>query len=217
MSSKGEMLSSFAKFQAELRAAQMDATNPHFQSKYATLASVFDVIRAPLASNGFGVTQRVYSSESKYFIHTMLIHQSGESIDSGEMELRLVKPGMQELGSAITYAKRYQLSALLGVVSDEDDDANRASDVKTKPTQEKLPVTTPERFKVKTISTLPNLVKIAKKKSVSSEDMTALIKKLYNKGTAKELTHEEVSELCDLMEKNEVKTLIQLGREPDGF
>lgn len=118
----------FAKLQGAIKPAIKDATNPAFKSKYADLAAVWEAVRGPLAEHGFGVIQAPQFEGDTMFLETTLLHASGEIMIS-RYPLRPVKQDPQGFGSAITYAKRYALSAMLGVVADEDDDGNAASGV----------------------------------------------------------------------------------------
>lgn len=97
---------------------------------YADLASVMDAIRTPLATNGLAIIQapRIEYLESGALItlSTRLIHSSGEWIET-EVAIGAEEQRAQVVASAITYAKRYSIQALLGVVAEEDDDGNAAS------------------------------------------------------------------------------------------
>jgi hypothetical protein len=120
-----ELSAALAKAQSSMRAAAFNRINPHFRSKYADLASVLDAIRKPLSDNGLSTTQVTEIREGQFLLVTTLWHASGQWIAS-EYPLPLgAKP--QELGSALTYARRYSLSALVCIASEEDDDANAAS------------------------------------------------------------------------------------------
>jgi hypothetical protein len=121
-----ELASALAKAQAKMRPAAFDSTNPHFRSKYASLTAVWDSIREPLALNGLAVTQTFIQGEAGLTLRTTLLHQSGEWMSS-DYPINPLKNDPQGFGSAITYARRYTLSALTGVVSDEDDDGNEAA------------------------------------------------------------------------------------------
>ena len=104
----------------------LDAVNPHFRSRYATLAAHIAAVRAPLAAQGISVVQSTrIDVPGAVVVVTSLIHSSGEWISS---ELALPS-GLtpQTYGSALTYARRYALAALCGIVGDEDDDANAAT------------------------------------------------------------------------------------------
>lgn len=115
-----------ARLQGEVRAALKDSMNPHFKSKYADLSAVWEACRAPLTKNGLSVVQTTDFDANDVWLVTTLYHSSGASI-SGRYPLRPVKNDPQGYGSALTYARRYTLAALVGVVADEDDDGNRAS------------------------------------------------------------------------------------------
>lgn len=117
-----ELASALAKAQAEMKPAAFDSTNPHFKSKYASLASVWEACKGPLSKNGLSVSQGLNEAG---MLETILMHTSGQYLISA-MRVSSEKQTMQSMGSALTYAKRYSLSAMVGIVSDEDDDANSA-------------------------------------------------------------------------------------------
>ena len=104
----------------------LDAVNPHFRSRYATLAAHIAAVRAPLAAQGISVAQSTrIDVPGAVVVVTSLIHSSGEWLSS---ELALPSGATpQTYGSALTYARRYALAALCGIVGDEDDDANAAT------------------------------------------------------------------------------------------
>ncbi len=116
----------FAKLQGVIRPAIKDATNPAFRSKYADLGAIWEAVRKPLSDHGFGIIQSPQFEGETMWLETTLLHISGEKMVS-RYPLRPVKQDPQGFGSAITYAKRYAISAMLGVVADEDDDGNAAS------------------------------------------------------------------------------------------
>ena len=108
-----------------MKPALKDSTNPHFKSKYADLTSVWEACREALTKNGLSVVQATEFDGENAWIKTILLHASGESIE-GRYPLRPVQNTPQGMGSAISYARRYALAAMVGVVSD-DDDGNEAS------------------------------------------------------------------------------------------
>ena len=120
-----ELAAALAKAQGDIRGAMKDASNPHFRNSYATLASVWDAIRAPLSRNGLAVVQLVSSSENEIRVETILMHSSGEFI-SEVLPVPASKHDAQGYGSAITYGRRYGLQAIAGVAP-EDDDGNAAA------------------------------------------------------------------------------------------
>lgn len=121
-----ELAGALAKAQGEIKGALKDADNPFFKSKYADLASVVEAIRAPLATHGIAYVQlTVPSDKEEVQVETVLMHASGEWV-SGIIAVPVSKSDAQGYGSALTYARRYGLSAAVGVAP-EDDDGNAAA------------------------------------------------------------------------------------------
>lgn len=122
-----ELAGALAKAQGEMRPAAKDAVNPHFKSRYADLGAVWEACRVPLTSNGLSVIQAPADSEpGRLALTTFLLHSSGEWL-STTYSLKLSQDTAHGAGSALTYLRRYALAALVGVVADEDDDGNTAS------------------------------------------------------------------------------------------
>lgn len=119
-----ELSAALAKAQAATQAAKFDKTNPHFKNKYASLAAVIDAIRKPFADNGLSYTQATEIRDGGFVLVTTLRHASGQWVSSEHPLPTGAKP--QELGSALTYARRYSLSAIACIAADEDDDAEGA-------------------------------------------------------------------------------------------
>ncbi len=121
--------------QPTIKVALMDSTNPFFKSKYADLGSVWDAVRDALSANKLSVCQLPDHIGQEPALTTMLIHASGQWISATYPLMVTDKDHTpQGYGSALTYARRYGLSALLGVIADTDDDGNAASG-RGKPTQ----------------------------------------------------------------------------------
>lgn len=120
----GELATALAKAQGTMQNATMNRTNPHFKSKYADLSSVLDATRAPLSANGLSVVQTMQTSERGMMLRTTLLHSSGQFIATEYPLPATQKP--HEMGSALTYARRYSLAALICNSADEDDDGNIA-------------------------------------------------------------------------------------------
>ena len=115
-----------AKAQGKIESARKDATNPHFGKKYADLSAVWGAIRPALSESGVSVTQwPVNGTDDKMHLVTRLAHD-GEWM-MAEFSLPVSKRDAQGCGSALTYLRRYGLSAAVGVVADDDDDGNAAS------------------------------------------------------------------------------------------
>lgn len=126
MSELKDLAAALAKAQSEVKAALKDSKNPHFKSSYADLTSIWEACRTALTKNGLSVVQRTDFSDADVWLETMLLHSSGQSI-AGRYPLRPQQQTPQGYGSALTYARRYALAAMVGVVADEDDDGNAAS------------------------------------------------------------------------------------------
>jgi hypothetical protein len=110
-----------AKAHAELKNPGFDTTNPFFKNKYASLAAVRDAVAPVLAKQGLSVVQLLGQKESGITCETALLHSSGQWI-AETLYMPSAKQDAQGFGSAITYARRYALMAICGVVGDEDDD-----------------------------------------------------------------------------------------------
>lgn len=109
---------------------QKNKTNPHLKNKYADLGSIFDTVQPALLANGLVLMQACGKAEQGVCVTTRIMHSSGEWIDYGEIVLPVEKATSQAVGSALTYAKRYALSAALSIFADDDDDGNAASQTK---------------------------------------------------------------------------------------
>ena len=121
-----KIMTSLLKAQTQISFAVKDKTNPHFKSKYATLESVIDAIKKPLNDSGIVIVHKITNIDDSQYLETLLIHsESGESISSQAKIINL-KGDIQGYGSAISYLKRYNLTALTNLPT-EDDDGNAAS------------------------------------------------------------------------------------------
>lgn len=122
-----ELAKALAAAQASLSAAKKDSINPHFRNQYASLQSIWDTAREVLAPNGFSVVQTFGPTDgTRLDLTTTLMHVSGQWV-SGTISITPTKQDPQGIGSAATYARRYSLAAILGIVADEDDDGEQAS------------------------------------------------------------------------------------------
>ena len=122
--------------QKEFKTAIKKSVNPYFRSKYANYTEVLSCVKEALNNHGISILQPIHANR----VETILLHESGEYISSfteiyttptivknrnDEIIHTYIKP--QDYGSAITYARRYALSSLLAIDSDEDDDGNVAN------------------------------------------------------------------------------------------
>ena len=127
-----ELAAALAKAQGQIQAASRDNENPHFRSRYADLASVWNACRVALSLNGLAVLQGPALVGQGVSVTTRLLHSSGQWAES-TLVLPMDKATAQGAGSAITYARRYALAAMVGVAPDDDDDGNAASQQQQRP------------------------------------------------------------------------------------
>lgn len=135
-----ELFAALAKAQGQISNAKKDKKNPFFKSSYADLSSVWEACREPLSTNGLSVIQTVEGTKESMFLNTWLGHSSGQWIKS-KLPMLLQKFDPQSQGSAITYARRYALSAMIGICADEDDDGEKAM-AGARKKEEVLPIAT---------------------------------------------------------------------------
>ncbi len=114
-----EFVAALAKAQGMMKPAIFNKSNPHFKSRYADFSSCMDACRIPLSENGLAVMQYCSTIEGKMYLVTMIAHISGQWMKS-EFPLISAKQDSQGIGSAMTYAKRYSLCGMIGIVADED-------------------------------------------------------------------------------------------------
>jgi hypothetical protein len=118
----------FIAFQAEVPSVLKDGNNPHFKSKYATLPAITESVRPYLAKHGLGFTQWLAYREGVQLIFTRIMHTSGQWMEDEGYVLNPTKNDPQGMASAVTYARRNTLGATAGIVTEDDDDGNKASE-----------------------------------------------------------------------------------------
>jgi hypothetical protein len=124
-----QIITALSKAQGEFTCALKDSNNPFFKSKYADLSSYWKACNEPLAKNGLALVQCTDEIDGKLYLISTLAHTSGQWFKS-YLPVIAQKPDAQSLGSAITYMRRYSLAAILGIVTDEDDDGEKAGRAK---------------------------------------------------------------------------------------
>lgn len=123
-----EIAAALAKAQVEMHNPAFDSQNPHFRSKFASLASVRNAVVPLLAKHGVFITQELTRAEGGMATTTVLMHSSGQWIEYDPLVMPMMKDDAQGAGSASTYGKRYAMQGVAAVVGDEDDDAEGAVD-----------------------------------------------------------------------------------------
>ena len=121
-----DLFTALAKAQGEIENAKKDTANAYFKSKYADLASVINSAKKALSDNGLSIIQLTDTINDRLVLITQLSHSSGQFI-KGHYPITVPKDAnSQQIGSALTYARRYAYSAIVGIAQ-EDDDGNSAS------------------------------------------------------------------------------------------
>lgn len=135
----GELFGALALAQSEFLPIEKNMTNPHWGKKYADLVEIRRATTLALSKHGLAIIQLIIPDDTIVILETMLCHKSGQKISS-TIKLRPTKADPQGFGSAITYARRYSLSAMLGVAADDDDDGNDASGKDNKKADQTTPL-----------------------------------------------------------------------------
>ena len=150
----GALFAALAKAQAAMDNVVKDSANPHFKSRFASLAAVRDVVIPALAEQGIAVVQMPGNdSEGRVTIQTVLLHESG-TLDCGTVATTATVRGgneAQALGSAVSYLRRYSLAAICGVAQ-EDDDGNASgpsgrSQARQRPNTGRVPEYSPQHVR----------------------------------------------------------------------
>ena len=183
------------KFQSEVENPKNTADNPFYHSKYAPLQDVLNTVRPLLSKHGLSVIQSPAGDGQSVSITTMLLHESGEWIEFEPLVLKAEKITPQGAGSAITYGRRYALSAVLGISSEDDDDGNSLEKTQQNSGQKKQ----------LTEKQVKRLYAIANSAGFSTADVKKVLMKDYNKTQAADLTKQEYDEICERLQKKEGK------------
>lgn len=122
-----KLSSSLVKVQAELKPVYFDAENPFLHNQYATLGAVIEASIPVMNKHGLAITQLVVGGIGQVGVTTILLHESGEYIEttaSLNLDSGKGKSLAQEAGSTVTYLRRYSWAAILGLYAEEDVDGN---------------------------------------------------------------------------------------------
>jgi len=195
-----ELSTALSKLQGELVPVKKGSENPFFKSKYADLATMWGACHKLLANNGLSVAQASRIEGDQIILVTTLMHSSGEWLE-GEYPIDPEKQTPQGYGSAITYARRYTLAAMLGIAAeDEDDDAEGATDRDKKPkAKTEKP---PEKPTDKASDAQRRLIfASAKDNGYTAEDVKTMIHTEFNIESTNDLTRAQASHIIDMIKK----------------
>lgn len=176
---KGNIIKAMLQVQKEAKGLQANTQNPFFRSKYITLDSILNFIKPILDKNNVWLIQDVCGNGKNIGVKTILMHETGEwaeteilymapkikkEKDKATNEVIDIEGDPQLLGSCITYSKRYQLSSLLGICSEADDDGNKASGTLEIDEDKKITKTMAKELR----DTMKSVEKLADKASLES-------------------------------------------------
>lgn len=117
-----------SEFRQNIKQPAKDGKNPYFKSAYVTLDGVIKAVDEAMSGTGLSFIQEVATVNGLPAVRTVLMHEKGGVMMSGWLSLPLKQNATpQDVGSLITYAKRYQLAGFMGVASDVDDDSMQSS------------------------------------------------------------------------------------------
>jgi hypothetical protein len=135
-----KIAAAFVKAQKAFGPALKSSTNPHFKSRYADLSACVEAVVDALNNNGIGLVQRCYDNTNGVMVETVFVHESGEVLECGILQVPASKQDPQGYGSALTYARRYSLMAACGIAPEDDDgnSASRRTEVKSTVDEHKL-------------------------------------------------------------------------------
>ena len=191
----------FVKFQSEFKGMKPDSSNPFFKSTYISLDGILETARPILAKNGLAVIQEATGDGEYIFVKTKLIHESGEMIETEVLKMKPQKNDPQSMGSCITYSKRYQLAALLGICECIDDDANIATYGNNTPEQSK----STGKLSAKQVG---RLLAIGLKAGIKEPEIKKVIKAEFGKDKIEDLSIEDYNSVCSRLEtKAEIRRL----------
>ena len=183
----------FVKFQSEFKGMKPDSSNPFFKSTYISLDGILETVRPILAKNGLAVIQEATGDGDYIFVKTKLIHESGEMIETEVLKMKPQKNDPQSMGSCITYSKRYQLAALLGICECIDDDANIATYGNSVPEQSK----SNGKLSAKQVG---RLLAIGLKAGIKEPEIKKVIKTEFGKDKIEDLSIEAYNSICSRLE-----------------
>ena len=184
-----QIAAALAAFQAEVKDPARDGENPHFRSKYVQIDGLLAAVRPILSKHGLSVVQSTGGDGQDISVTTEIMHTSGEWIRTDALILKAVKADPQGAGSAVTYGRRYSLSAALGVAWDDDDDGNAASAPKPTPKAKAKKDTRAEYMaKIKTAM---------QSQHISADDGKAICRMKFGANSTADLNDSELKDLAE--------------------
>lgn len=193
-----ELATALSKFQGEVSNPPNSKTvnTGSFSYKYSPLDEILSLIRPLLSNNGLSMVQAPIMKDGLVGVTTTLLHKSGEWMEFEPILLKLDKQSAQGAGSAITYSRRYAISSILGISSEDDDDANS---IEPKSSGANSTENKQGNTNIASDKQLGLVYKLVKDKEYGADSISKYIKTAYNKDSSKELTKQEASELIEML------------------
>ena len=195
---------SLVKFNSEVSKISKDAKNPFFKSNYVTLDKLIEATRPILQDNGLVVMQSPLSKENGSIgIQTLLIHESGEFIESEPIFMTPSKINdPQQAGSIISYMRRYSYQAILNLNTGEDDDCNKATSNEDKQAKLNKNYSTNNFTNNNLVNNVKPITEAQRKRlnAIASGIDKAVIKDIiagYGFSNSQEITMDKYNTICD--------------------
>ena len=184
-----EIAAALAKFQSEVKDPTRNGENPHFKSKYVQLDGLLAAVRPILANHGLSLMQSTGGDGVNISVSTLIMHTSGEWIETEPLVLKAQQATPQGAGSACTYGRRFSLSAALGVAWDDDDDGNAASAPKPAPKA--------KQKKDNRAEYMAKIKEAMQSQHISAEDGKAICRMKYGAKCTADLNDSELKDLAE--------------------
>lgn len=136
MPSEGTVQERFCRAWGAIHMPEKDGENPHFKTRYATLAATLTVIREACKEEGLAYVQRLSPEGEGWMMHSQAVAPDGRAINLSSFPIEIT-PNVQTFGSNLTYAKRQQAQADWGITGDDDDDGEAGAQAASKAPQKR--------------------------------------------------------------------------------
>ena len=218
-----------SKFQGEVSNPIKNLINPAYKSKYADFTQIMKTIKIPLFNNGISVIQNCGGDEKEIYVQTLILHNSGQYIKSDKLSIvnkkevlytekiinkngkyinmingkEIVMYTIQDIGGILTYLKRYQLSTMLAIPSDDDDDGNNVIKDQVQEYDYKNHNKQNEKQNddqtTATKAYLSIISRIADAKKIDKENLIILSEKTLGKKSTKEMSTNELQKFIEVL------------------
>ena len=169
-----EIAIALVKAQKEMHTPKKGSVNPFFKNKYADLNDVLEAVVPALNNNGIVLLQPLTNIEGKNFVRTVLMHESGQIFDSLTEIFISKQNDAQSYGSGVSYARRYALSSICGIGSEDDDGQKAVKPIDNKPQVVKLNQIQVDKISNSTIQEIENYLNLVEVGKVTMTQVQVL-------------------------------------------